>query len=266
MTTATLQAKVPAIFAEHEQPGLSQNYSFIPTAEVLDKLTAGGYNIKSAVQVKPRRRKGTDPSLVMPYAKHRIVLTRNGIDSSLYNGEGEPQLLLTNSHDGTSSLRFDLGFIRFICENGLVAGTLFNKMSLRHVNISLNEVKDFADDVMDQSAGLGFKISLWKQTRLDRFDVIDFVNQAMELRYDLRDEDSVGNAINPHDVITPRRQEDATHNVWAVFNVVQENLVKGRIPYVKDGVRRFTRPLRSLTEQLSFNKALWDLADSFTEN
>ncbi|WP_249542536.1 DUF932 domain-containing protein, partial [Escherichia coli] len=38
------------------------------------------------------------------------------------NGEHVPEIILLNSHDGTSSYQMLPGYFRFVCQNGCVCG------------------------------------------------------------------------------------------------------------------------------------------------
>lgn len=78
--------------------------------------------------------------------------------------------------------------------------------------------------------------------------------------------------VDPSQVLAPRRRGDDEANLWATFNVVEENLTKGGLRYVvpahrnEEGIavparRARTREVKSLREDTKLNKALWTLAE-----
>ena len=68
--------------------------------------------------------------------------------------------------------------------------------------------------------------------------------------------------IKPEQLLTPRRADDRSEDLWTVFNAVQENAIKGGLR----GVTRdeFGRPRRTKSravngkdQDIKLNKALW---------
>ncbi|ETJ42576.1 hypothetical protein Q604_UNBC03454G0001, partial [human gut metagenome] len=61
----------------------------------------------------------TAPTLgFLAYTKHMLRLRRAGE----INGEHVPEIILLNSHAGTSSYQMLPGYFRFVCQNGCVCG------------------------------------------------------------------------------------------------------------------------------------------------
>ena len=55
--------------------------------------------------------------------KHMLRLRRDGE----INGQHVPEIILLNSHDGTSSYQMLPGYFRFVCQNGCVCGQSLGK-------------------------------------------------------------------------------------------------------------------------------------------
>lgn len=53
--------------------------------------------------------------------------------------------------------------------------------------------------------------------------LLEFSTQAHELRFS----DDANLVIDPQNLLIPRRREDIKRDLFSVFNVVQENLIKG---------------------------------------
>ena len=54
------------------------------------------------------------PKICLPIVKHMLRLRRDGE----INGQHVPEIILLNSHDGTSSYQMLPGYFRFVCQNG----------------------------------------------------------------------------------------------------------------------------------------------------
>src|SRR3546814_17301841 len=72
--------------------------------------------------------------------------------------------------------------------------------------------------------------------------------------------------LRPEQIIEPRRREDVGDSLWATFNVIQENVIRGGLQGRKrnaDGrIRRAqTRAITGLDQNVALNRALWTLAE-----
>tara|TARA_B100000214_G_scaffold322486_1_gene258479 strand:- start:438 stop:920 length:483 start_codon:yes stop_codon:yes gene_type:complete len=98
--------------AEINKLGLSKHYSFVPTINVINDFRSLGYEVVDAKQVKARK-KSTNG-----YQKHLITFEHPKHKAE--NKEEYPQILLTNSHDGSNAFTLSAGIFRLVCSNGLV--------------------------------------------------------------------------------------------------------------------------------------------------
>nr|QTX14453.1 UPF0380 proteins YafZ and homologs [Klebsiella pneumoniae] len=62
------------------------------------------------------------------HTKHMVRLRREGTNK----GTEVPEIILLNSHDGSSSYQMIPGMFRFVCTNGLVCGTSFGEIRVPH--------------------------------------------------------------------------------------------------------------------------------------
>ncbi|WP_139496287.1 DUF932 domain-containing protein, partial [Escherichia coli] len=93
LTHEELIRHVPSIFGEDRHISRSERYAYIPTITVLENLQREGFQPFFACQTRVR-----DPGR-RGYTKHMLRLRRAGE----INGEHVPEIILLNSHDGTSS-------------------------------------------------------------------------------------------------------------------------------------------------------------------
>jgi len=107
----------PSIFADapHESRSERYRYSYIPTATVLQELRGEGFEPFMVTQTRVRHEDRRD------YTKHMIRQRH----ASQINGREANEIILLNSHDGTSSYQMLAGMFRFVCSNWRLAGTTF---------------------------------------------------------------------------------------------------------------------------------------------
>lgn len=72
--------------------------------------------------------------------------------------------------------------------------------------------------------------------------------------------------VMPGQLLHERRYDDKGNDLWTVFNVVQENIMRGGLQGSKigsNGRRRkvTTRPVKSIDRDVRLNKALWVLTE-----
>ncbi|WP_244590920.1 DUF932 domain-containing protein, partial [Escherichia coli] len=92
-----------------------RTYTYIPTISLLDSLQREGFQPFFACQTRVR-----DPGR-REHTKHMLRLRREG----QITGIQVPEIILLNSHDGTSSYQMLPGLFRAVCQNGLVCGESF---------------------------------------------------------------------------------------------------------------------------------------------
>ncbi|MGS0639360.1 DUF932 domain-containing protein, partial [Citrobacter sp. VF227] len=67
-------------------------------------------------------------------------------------------------------------------------------------------------------------------------------------------------------VLAPRRWQDDKHDLWTVFNRLQENLKKGGLAgRTAQGKRSHTRAVNGIDGDLKLNRALWVMAEELQQ-
>ena len=129
----------PSIFAEAPHESRSQRYAYIPTATVLTELRKEGFQPFMVTQTRTRHEDRRD------YTKHMIRLRH----ASQINARGEAnEIILLNSHDGTSSYQMLAGMFRFVCSNGLVCGDTVADVRVPHKGDVAGQVIEGAYQVL----------------------------------------------------------------------------------------------------------------------
>ena len=112
LTEADLHRLAPSTFAAGPSSGRSRRYAFAPTGRIVAELREIGWKpvLARQQQVRIEGRQG--------FQKHLIRFERREVLQAA--GAYVPELVLVNSHDGSSAFHLHLGIFRFICSNGLI--------------------------------------------------------------------------------------------------------------------------------------------------
>ena len=244
----------PSIFAEAPHESRSQRYAYIPTATVLTELRKEGFQPFMVTQTRTRHEDRRD------YTKHMIRLRH----ASQINVRGEAnEIILLNSHDGTSSYQMLAGMFRFVCSNGLVCGDTVADVRVPHKGDVAGQVIEGAYQVLHSfDRALESRESMQAIT-LDEGEAEVFARAALSLKYDDPDKPA---PITESQILMPRRFDDRRPDLWSVFNRTQENLTKGGLHgRSANGRRQQTRPVQGIDSDIRLNRALWLLADGLRQ-
>ncbi|WP_368533516.1 RadC family protein [Enterobacter hormaechei] len=138
LTREELFRVVPSVFSEDKHESRSERYTYIPTISLLDSLQREGFQPFFACQTRVR-----DPGR-REHTKHMLRLRREG----QITGKQVPEIILLNSHDGTSSYQMLPGLFRAVCQNGLVCGESFGEVRVPHKGDVVSQVIEGAYEVL----------------------------------------------------------------------------------------------------------------------
>jgi hypothetical protein len=166
----------------------------------------------------------------------------------------------TTSLTSTYAGREAAGYIRaaFLSNESLAAVTFKENIEYKQVVRKLVDSITFANATCDFTP-TGTVTLTERILTLD--EKKDFANEAIKLRWE--NNKNVKN-ISLNDMILPKREGDMGDDMWKVFNVVQEKLVRGGLIYRTDSGRNVrTRQLTDVVGNTKFNRELWELASSY---
>lgn len=264
LTNDQIGRYAPSILATEPHASRGERYAYIPTVEVLDGLRREGFHPFEVRQTKVKDLSRRD------FTKHLIRLRHASHIESRVNEE-VPEIVLVNSHDGTSSFQLLAGIFRLVCSNGLIAGDICSDIRVRHTGRVVDNVIEGSYRVLDNIQQVQSRIGDYKGTLLTPGEQAAFAEAALDLRYD---RDEAGNSLAPIDagrLVNAVRVEDGAgyngnRDLWRTFNVVQEHLVRGGIAGRSASGRRIrTRAITGVNEDLRLNRALWTLADRLAQ-
>lgn len=247
----TLYRHVPSIFAREEHDSRSHRYVYVPTIEIVEGLRREGWFPFFAVQAVPRDGER------MGHAKHMLRLRRD-------DGIGKPEaaeVIIVNSHDGTSAYQMFAGMLRFVCTNSMIAGERFEEVRVPHKGGIQDQIIEGVYTVAEDFPRLIDATEGMKDTRLSSDEQRVLAEASLVARYG---EDE--SPVRPDQIIAPRRREDVGQSLWQTFDVIQENLIRGGISgrrQTADGrIRRSqTRAINGIDQNVGLNRALWTLAE-----
>jgi len=261
LSEAELRKHVPALFARAPHASRSDRYAYIPSIEVLRGLTAEGFNPVAVRQSRTRddSRRG--------FTKHMVRFRRHGALERRV-GDAVPEVVLLNSHDGSSSYRLMAGLFRLVCLNGLVvaAGRLA-EVTVSHVGsieTVMPKVIEGAYTVLAESEKALEAPRKWSKINLSDAQRLDFAEAAHKLRF-ADSEGDVDTPILPTQLLVVRRPADTGSDLWRTFNVVQENVMRGGLRAIRpgNGHRYTSRTINGVDQDVRINRGLWSLAESY---
>lgn len=248
----------PSIAAVEPHGSRSERYAFVPTLKVLEAMLDEGFNIHGVTQAHTRIPGKAD------FTKHLVRMRKPGFET----GPEAPEIVLINSHDGSSRYILMAGIIKFACANGLIVGDLWESVRVRHSGNVVREVIDASYEVVDQFDDVHEAMNEMKAIELSRDEQIAFVESALPLRFE--GEKPEDYPVTVDQVLRPRRADDADASLWSVFNRTQESLVRGgltgrRIDANGRARRIRTREVAAIDGNVKLNKALWTLAEAMAD-
>lgn len=108
LTNDEIYHHVLSIFSDDKRDSCSERYTNIHTITILDELRSEGFEPFFACQTRV-----CDDGR-MRQAKHMLRLRR----IREISGQEMPEIILLNSHDGSSRYQMAPGVFRFVCHNG----------------------------------------------------------------------------------------------------------------------------------------------------
>ncbi|MEY1278537.1 DUF932 domain-containing protein, partial [Providencia rettgeri] len=212
LTIEELFRTVPSVFSEEKHESRSERYTYIPTITLLDSLQKEGFYPFFACQTRVRDASRRE------HTKHMLRLRRH----DQITGNQVPEIILLNSHDGSSSYQMLPGFFRAICCNGLVCGDTFGEVRVPHKGDVVNKVIEGAYEVLDTFDAIAEKREQMQSLLLPPPAQQIFAQAALMYRYGEEHQ-----PITEAQVLQPRRFEDKKDDLWTVYQRLQENLIKG---------------------------------------
>ena len=235
--------------------GITDRYVHVPTEKVIEDIMELGWTPINAYRVNSRgRRTGT--------GRHMVKFVNYDF---MQEGKTEyPELLLTNSHDGTTAFKLDVGIFRLVCSNGMVVKSQdFGSMKVRHYGYDFETIKGAVNKLVEQIPDYLKQVEDMKEQELEREQMLEFAREAALLRFKTANIETIDKLVDVDDLLESTRKEDEGNGLWEVFNRLQEKVVNGKFNYALGKKERKARPVKGFKSQVKLNQDLWELASSY---
>jgi hypothetical protein len=261
LSDGELMQLAPSAFATEAHSSRSTRYAYIPTADVIAGLRREGFAPVLARQTRPRDtgRSG--------HTKHLIRFRHEGQASQPRRvGMTFPEVVLINSHDGTSAYHVTAGVFRLACLNGMVVSDGPERsVKVPHKGDVVRQVIEGSYEVLGASRQAIEAADAWASVALNRDEQNILADAARVIRFG-DEEGNVATPIQADQFLRARRPSDTSDDLWTTFNRVQENTIRGGLQaWGRDGnnrLRRVTsREVTGIDQDVKLNRALWMLGE-----
>lgn len=235
----------------------SDRYAMVPTSRMLNVLADYGWHPAKVKEANTRVEGNRG------FQKHVVRLRNSQFNSPITIGEYVPEIVLINSHMGSSAFQLMCGVYRLVCSNGLTVGENWSTERIVHKGYADEKAENAIRRIVQVLPEVTGKVEEFRAIGMNDSERLAFAESALELVKDADDKYS----IRPDRIIQPRRWADRSdQSLWGTFNVVQENLIRGGIRRTDSvGRRSHTRQVKSIDKDLAINRALWTLTEKMAE-
>lgn len=249
LTLDQIEAVAPSILATEKHSSRSDRYTYVPTIEILKGLQREGFEPFMVCQAKPKLEDKYG------FAKHMIRMRH----ASSIAGEEANEIIILNSHDGTTGAQLLAGVFRFVCQNGCVAGDVIEDIRVRHTGNIVNEVIEGSYRILEGFERVNESMADMKAIDLSRPEQLAFARSALALKYENVEEAP----IIAEQLLTPKRLADTGASLWVTMQKAQEHLTRGGLRgRTANNKKTTTRAVNGITENVKLNKAIWSLSEA----
>jgi len=244
-----------AIHQTNKHHDRSDKYNHVNSLDLISRLEHHGFQLVGASTAKTRK------ADLKGFEKHVMVFSR---DDLKIDNENNMNLMLTNSHDGRSSLKFNIGVYRTVCANGLVVGDDLFQRSVNHLQATTENIDQNIIELTEIAPSIFEKVSNMRSTSVKDIDLGEMMADSLIARFG---KEKI--ILPPADIFKPQRLGDFGDDIYTYYNIVQEKMIRGGFRYRdvdidlmrkgdRDAIRTKTaQPIRSITTSQQINKDLW---------
>lgn len=273
LTIEQVAQYAPSALATRPHDSRSDRYTFLPTLAVIQGMLRAGFQPFSASQSRTRLADKRE------FTKHMIRFRHQDSARELLVGDVIPEVVLVNSHDGTSAYKLMAGMYRLVCSNGLmVSDSTMGSISVMHKGNIVEDVVNASNQIIEGSTKALTAVREWSGLMLTTGEQNAFANAARTVRFG-DSEGKVDTPITAGQLLEPKRSEDQGPDLWRTFNRVQENVIRGGLRNVQRDERGrrardehgnrarmvTTRQVTGIDQDVKLNRALWTLADEMAK-
>lgn len=245
--------KNPALYCTIPSEKCSKKYSFVSTEKIIDYLAKNNWYPVSA------KTSGLDKMTGV----HQV-----NFQNQNYNfGDFKSEIILINSHNTKIAFQLFSGIKVQICSNGLMIPlTQEESFKQKHINIDYENFSRILKARISNFETNNNKINYYKTIELQEVEKNFFAVMARNERF------KDNNNVTPQHILQTHRVENENNDtLWNVFNVIQENCIKGGFKYsIKNesgkSENKTARPLNNIYDNKKINMFLWSLMARMATN
>lgn len=264
LTPADIERICPMAFkSKPTNPNVSDKYIQATTYDVVQDLEKLGWLPVDAKQCRNKKGSSGIRSFHMIAFQNPNVKITKTLDDGSEIVDTYPRIILTNSHDGFNSFKFMVGLFRLVCSNGLVlCDSQMVNMSIRHINYDFEELRKIVTTSIEQIPHIVCTMNKMQTIIPTEAQKIDLALEVLRIRKGLE----LNNPLEVpqyviQDILTPVRNEDKKDDLWTIFNICQEKMIKGGFKAEnKKQKPRKQKGITSIKKDLDFNQRLWEKA------
>jgi len=256
----------PSVFADRPYHEVSSRYGFVPTIQMIDALRGEGWLPVDATQKNVRIAEKTN------FTKHLVRFRRLEDDIIVGDNDSVVELILTNSHDRSSSFSLHAGVFRMVCANGIViADQTFAKITTSHSKHAVKRIIEGSYSIVKDVPKITDGIESMMAIDLSEKEQDIFAQAALTIIIPEPKKETDPVIVTNNDNLTaqmlrPKRFADTNTDLWSTFNVIQEKALRGGIRLTKQKpngqhLRSTTRAVKSIDKNVKLNQALWQMAE-----
>lgn len=251
LSDVQLRLVAPSIFAEGAWEKMSERYLMVPTIHVINQMRDAGFYPVRAMQSRSRIPGKQN------FTKHMVVFREDR--QQVQVGGSIPEIILLNSHDGSSGYQIHGGMFRLVCSNGLmVADSTIAAVKCRHARKDFDDILFGTRTVMDMMPRVAEQVDMFQSLTLKPEAMQYFAEAANMLRY----EPGEHSPIEPVQLLNTRRPSDKEPTLWNTYNRIEENMIRGGLAgRTSTNKQTTTRKVQGVSETVRLEKALWHLTE-----
>lgn len=267
LTKEELQKQCPMAFKElPTNPNVSGRYVQANTATVIDDLAKLGWYPVEAKQCRNKKNSSGIRSFhIVAFQNPDIKITKTNDDGSSVV-DTYPRIILTNSHDGFNSFKFMIGLFRLVCSNGLVVcDNQMVNMSIRHMNYTFEELRMVVKTAIEEVPNIVNTMNEMRNIQLTDEQKQELATEVIKIRKGIEENETYEVEQDVvEDILTPVREEDKSNDLWTIFNICQEKLIKGGFfnKTNKNKLRK-VKSITSIKKDMEYNQRLWLTASRY---
>lgn len=239
---------------------VSDRYKVIKTGDLVKNLEAEGYFTRELKVQKSRKNE------LQGFGVHALRLRHSSL---VLNHEGlTPEIILRNSYNGTSCFEIMMGVFRLVCSNGLVVGTKYASLKVRHVGEVMPKVLNAMSEIQSQTETMKSDIETFSSIQLIEGLDLELARRVASQLIPVdatKDVGPIQGTIKAESLLKIRRQGDQGQDLWTVLNRIQENSLNGGLRYMsrneKGEIRNQSmRAVNAIDRSIQINRLVWDAA------